>query len=174
MRSTWLVVVGATVLAGRANAQAFDPPPVQRTGPAGTRVGLMGFGMRAGADVSKGAVVLGVAFDAGNVFKERLRLRPSVEIGVLNGPNTYVGSLEGVYRLSDDNQPAAPYFGAGLAVAGHAGCGTDPGCPGLWINFVVGIEVRYRSTFNWLLEYHALDLFRRNRLYLGLTTRRGN
>jgi hypothetical protein len=39
---------------------------------------------------------------------------------------------------------------------------------------VLGIEVRYRSTFNWLLEYHALNAFRRNRLYLGLTTRRGN
>jgi hypothetical protein len=131
--------------------------------------------MRVGADVSgKDAAVLGVALDAGNVFKDRLRLRPSVEIGVLNGPNTYVGSFEGVYRLRDDNQPATPYFGAGLAVAGRAGCDTAPGCPGLWINFVVGIEVRYRSTFNWLFEYHALDAFRRNRFYVGLTTRRGS
>jgi hypothetical protein len=159
----------------RLGAQAFHPPPVQRTGPAGTRIGLLGFGMRAGGDIgSKSAAVLGVALDAGNLFMSRLRIRPSAEIGILNGPNTYVGSLEGLYRLSDDNQPATPYFGAGFAIAGHAGCGTDPGCPGVWVNFVLGVELRYRSTFNWLLEYHALNAFSRNRLYLGLTTRRGN
>jgi hypothetical protein len=174
MRSTWLVALGAT-LAVRVSAQAFHPPPVQRNRPGDTRIGLLGFGVRGGADLGgKGAAVLGVALDAGNLFVDRLRLRPSAEIGILNGPNTYVGSFEGLYRLSDDNQAATPYFGAGLAVAGHAGCGTDASCPGLWINFVLGMEVRYRSTFNWLLEYHALNAFRRNRLYLGLTTRRGN
>jgi opacity protein-like surface antigen len=175
MRSILLAAVSATLLAGPVAAQAFNPPSVQRAGPSRTRLGLLGFGMRAGVDPGgKGAAVLGVALDAGNVFVERLRLRPSVEIGILNGPNTYVGSFEGLYRLSDDHQSATPYFGAGLAVAGHAGCGADAGCPGLWINFVLGIEVRYRSTFNWLLEYHALNAFRRNRVYLGLTTRRGN
>lgn len=174
MRRILLMAVSATFLAGLLAAQAFNPPPVQRGGPARTRLGLLGFGMRAGADLGSGAAVLGVALDAGNVFVERLRLRPSAEIGILNGPNTYVGSFEGLYRLSDDHQSATPYFGAGLAVAGHAGCGADAGCPGLWINFVLGIEVRYRSTFNWLLEYHALNAFRRNRVYLGLTTRRGN
>jgi hypothetical protein len=174
MRSTWLVVVGAT-LAVRVAAQAFHPPPVQRSGSGGTRIGLLGFGVRGGADIGgKGAAVLGVALDAGNLFGDRFRLRPSAEIGILNGPNTYVASLEGLYRLSGDRQMATPYLGAGLAVAGHAGCGTDASCPGLWVNVVVGIEVRFRSTFNWLLEYHALDAFRRNRVYLGLTTRRGN
>lgn len=175
MRRTWLVAIGAALLAVQVNAQAFHPPSVQRTGPPGTRIGLLGFGVRTGVDVGgKGAAVLGVALDAGNVFMNRLRIRPSAEISILNGPNTYVGSFEMLYRLSDDNQPATPYFGAGLAIAGHAGCGTDAGCPGLWINFVLGMEVRYRSTFNWLLEYHALDAFRRNRFYVGLTTRRGN
>ena len=173
MRTTWLVALGAT-LAVRAAAQAFHPPPVQRTGPAGTHIGLLGFGVRGGADFGNGAAVLGVALDAGNLFVDRLRLRPSAEIGMLKGPNTYVASVEGLYRLSRENQAVTPYLGAGLAVAGHAGCGTDASCPGLWINFVLGIEVRYRSTFNWLLEYHALDAFRRNRVYLGLTTRRGN
>ena len=38
----------------------------------------------------------------------------------------------------------------------------------------VSYSSRKRSTFNWLLEYHAMDLFRRNRIYVGLTTRRGN
>jgi hypothetical protein len=173
MRSIWLTAVGIT-LAVRLAAQAFHPPPVQGAGPAGTRIGLLGFGMRTGVDIGSGAAVLGVALDAGHLFRAHLRIRPSAEIGITHGPNTYVGSLEGLYRFNDDNQPVTPYFGAGLAVAGRAGCGTDPGCPGLWINVVLGIEVRYRSTFNWLLEYHALNAFRRNRLYLGLTTRRGN
>ena len=174
MRSLWLAAVGAP-LAMRVVAQAFPPPPVQRTGPGGTRIGLLGFGVRGGAELrGKGAAVLGVALDVGNVVVERFRLRPSAEIGILNGPNTYVASFEGVYRLSGDHQVATPYLGAGLAVAGHAGCGTDANCPGLWVTFVLGIEVRYRSTFNWLLEYHALDAFQRNRVYLGLTTRRGN
>jgi hypothetical protein len=174
MRSIRLVAIAMTLTA-RLDAQAFHPPPVQRTGPAGTRIGLLGFGMRCGVDIGdKSAAVLGVALDAGNLFMNRLRIRPSAEIGILNGPNTYVGSFEGLYRLSDDNQPATPYFGAGLAIAGHAECGTDPGCPAVWVNFVLGVELRYRSTFNWLLEYHALNAFSRNRLYVGLTTRRGN
>jgi len=174
MRSLWLVAVGATFAIGVA-AQEFHPPPVQRSGPGGTRIGLLGFGVRAGADLGgKGAAVLGAALDAGNLFVDRFRLRPSVEIGILNGPNTYVANFEGLYRFTGDNQAATPYVGAGVAVGGHAGCGSDPGCPGLWLNVVLGIEVRYRSTFNWLFEYHALDAFQRNRLYLGLTTRRGN
>jgi hypothetical protein len=174
MQIIWLIAVGAT-LARPLAAQAFHPPPVKRAGPAGTRIGLLGFGVRTGADLSgNGAAVLGVAFDVGNVFADRFRIRPSAEIGILHGANTYVGSFEALYRLSGDNQRVTPYFGGGVAVAGHAGCGTDAGCPGLWVNAVLGMEVRYRSTFNWLLEYHALDAFRRNRVYLGLTTRRGN
>jgi len=39
---------------------------------------------------------------------------------------------------------------------------------------VFGFELHYRSTFNWLLEYHAMDALRHNRIYIGLTTRRGN
>jgi len=174
MRTVWLVVISAG-LATQLAGQEFHPPPVQRARPAGTRIGLFGFGVRSGVDFAgRGSAVLGVALDAGNIGVERLRLRPSAEIGILNGPNTYVASFEFLYRLASDRGAVAPYTGAGLAVAGRAGCGTDPGCPAIWGNFVLGVEVRYRSTFNWLLEYHALDLFRRNRLYLGLTTRRGN
>jgi hypothetical protein len=83
-------------------------------------------------------------------------------------------SLEGLYRLSGDHQAATPYVGGGVAVAGHAECGTDSSCPDVWFNVVLGVEVRYRSTFNWLFEYHALDAFQRSRVYLGLTTRRGS
>ena len=173
MRISWLVAVGA-FLAGPVAAQAFNPPPVQREGPGGTHLGLLGFGVRVGADLSDGVAVMGIALDAGNLFTHRFRIRPSAEVGIGNGANTYVGSLEGLYRLSGENQAVTPYVGGGLAIAGHAGCGDDSGCPSVWVNLVAGIEVRYRSTFNWLFEYHAMDLFQRNRVYVGLTTRRGN
>ena len=174
MRTLWLMAIGAT-LAAQLAAQEFHPPPVQRGRPNGTRLGLFGFGVRSGVDFKgNGEFVLGVALDAGNLFVNRLRLRPSVELGVLSGTDTYVGSLELLYHFADDDQAALPYAGTGVAVAGHAACAADPNCPGLWLNIVVGIEVRFRSTFNWLLEYHALDAFQRSRLYLGLTTRRGN
>ena len=101
-------------------------------------------------------------------------MRPSAEIGILNGANTYAGNFELLYRLTGDNEAVTPYAGAGLALAGHAGCGSDSGCPSVWVNAVAGVEVRYRSTFNWLLEYHPMDVFRHNRFYVGLTTRRGS
>jgi hypothetical protein len=174
MRSIWLAAVGA-ILAVQVAAQAFPAPSVQREGPGGTRIGLLGFGVRGGADFAgDGSAVFGIAIDAGNLFVNRLRLRPSAEIGFLNGSNTYVASFEGVYRLGGDNEAVIPYLGAGVAIAGHTECDADAECPGVWINTVLGIEVRYRSTFNWLIEYHALDGFQRNRVYLGFTTRRGN
>jgi len=67
-----------------------------------------------------------------------------------------------------------PYVGLGLGVAGRENCGADPNCPDLWLNTVFGFELHYRSTFNWLVEYRGMDQMRRHRLYVGLTTRRGN
>ncbi|HEX4600071.1 MAG TPA: hypothetical protein VH116_01660 [Gemmatimonadales bacterium] len=174
MPSRWttavlLSVIGATSLA----AQEFHPPPVRRSDH-GTRIGLMGFGVRSGIDLAgKSQLVLGVALDAGHVYTSRFRLRPSAEIGVFNGLNSYIGSFEGVYRLTGDEASATPYAGAGFSVAGHDRCGTDAACPDLWVNLLVGLEFHYRSTFNWLLEYHAMEGFRHNRFYIGLTTRRG-
>jgi hypothetical protein len=103
-----------------------------------------------------------------------VRLRPSGEIGVFSGENTYIGSAEALYRFTDDDQVAIPYLGSGISVAGHTRCGLDPNCPNVWINLVFGFELHYKSTFNWLLEYHGMDALRRHRLYVGLTTRRGN
>ena len=158
----------------RLSAQAFHPPPVREDADQGTRLGLFGFGVRGGVDVSgRSQVVFGVTLDAGNVVSSRFRLRPSGEIGVFNGLNTYVGSFEALYRFTDD-QSVTPYAGGGLSVAGHDRCGAYTDCPSLWLNFVLGFEIRYRSTFNWLLEYHAMDSFAHNRLYAGLTTRRGS
>jgi len=172
--TAWVATLLVLSAAGLA-AQEFHPPPVKQAAGRGTRIGLFGFSVRSGPDVSHGSqLVLGAGLDGGDLFSRRLRLRPSVEIGVFNGPNTYVTSLEALYRFTPDDEPGVPYAGGGLSIAGHDGCGADAACPALWVNVVVGFELRYRSTFNWLFEYHAMDAFRRHRFYFGLTTRRGN
>jgi len=173
-RTAWVATLLVLSAAGLA-AQEFHPPPVKQAAGRGTRIGLFGFSVRSGPDVSHGSqLVLGAGLDGGDLFSSRLRVRPSVEIGVFNGPNTYVASLEALYRFAADAETAVPYAGGGLGIAGHDGCGGDAACPALWVNAVVGFELRYRSTFNWLFEYHAMDAFRRHRIYFGLTTRRGN
>ena len=126
------------------------------------------------AQAGAGQFVLGTTLDVGNLFSNRIRLRPSAEIGVFNSPNTYVGSLDVLWRFAEDEEVATPYIGAGLAIAGRQGCAADPNCPGLWANLAFGFELHYRSTFNWLMEYRALDVLHRHRVYVGLTTRRGN
>lgn len=166
-----LTLVTATPLA----AQEFHPPPVRRSSEQSTRLGLFGFGVRGGIDLSgKTQLVFGATLDAGNLVTNRFRLRPAVELGVFNGANTYVGSFEALYRFTADDHAVTPYAGGGFSIAGHDACGADRACPDLWVNVAVGLEIHYRSTFNWLLEYHAMDAFRHNRLYAGLTTRRGN
>jgi len=173
IRITALALVTSVFVAQRAAAQQFVPPKNATHG--GTRIGLFGFGVRGGVDFRRsGQLVLGTTLDIGDLFSNRVRLRPSAEVGLFNGPNTYVGNFEVLWRFTADEEIAIPYIGGGLAVAGRDGCGTDPGCPGLWLNAVFGFELHYRSTFNWLLEYHGMDALRRHRLYIGLTTRRGN
>ncbi|MGH7549022.1 MAG: hypothetical protein ACREMM_12735 [Gemmatimonadales bacterium] len=174
LRDLWLVAV-VLMLATPLAAQDFHPPAVRRSADVGTRLGLYGFGVRSGVDLKgRTQLVLGATLDAGNLFTSQFRIRPAVEIGVFNGANSYVGSLEGVFRFTADEQVATPYVGGGFSIAGQEACGVDPDCPDLWVNVVVGFELHYRSTFNWLLEYHGMDAFRHNRIYVGLTTRRGN
>jgi len=168
-----MLVLGTVLAARLAAAQEFVPPKTDGHG--GTRIGLFGFGVRGGVDLrASSQLVLGTTLDIGDLFTNRVRLRPSAELGLFNGPNTYVASMEALWRFTDDEEVATPYVGLGLGVAGREGCGADPQCPDLWLNLVFGFELRYRSTFNWLLEYHAMDRLRRHRLYIGLTTRRGN
>lgn len=143
-------------------------------GRAQTDLGLDGFSVRGGVDFNDGQGVFGAALDLGQLLTERLRLRPGGEIGVWKGDNSYVGSLEGIYRFTGDQETAIPYAGTGLALAGHDACGSDPDCPSLRVTLVVGFELRFRQTFNWLLEYRGMGSFSHNRLYIGLTTRRGN
>ena len=173
MRIVGIALLGALAV-NVAAAQAFVPPkgPGARTG---TRIGLFGFGVRSGVDVrGNGQFVLGTTLDVGDLFTNRIRLRPSAEIGVFNGSNTYVGNFEALWRFTDDEEVATPYVGLGLGLAGRENCGADPQCPDVWFNLVFGFELHYRSTFNWLLEYHGMDALHRHRVYIGLTTRRGN
>lgn len=173
MKRIVLLSLASVVIAGAATAQEFQPPKSGRTG--GTRIGLFGFGLRGGVDFRRSSqLVFSGTLDVGDLFSRRVRLRPSAEIGVFNGPNTYVVNMETLWRFTDDEEVATPYVGLGLGVAGRDNCGADPQCPDLWFNMVFGFELRYRSTFNWVLEYHGMDRIRRNRLYIGLTTRRGN
>jgi hypothetical protein len=163
----------AALVAGPAvaSAQQFQPPRAQSGG--STRLGLFGFGIRGGVGFAgDGEIVAGIALDVGNLFTDRLRLRPSAEIG-FDGERTYLASFEALIRLTDDGETVIPYLGAGASLAGHDDCAGDPECPAVWLNAVFGFELRFRSTFSWLVEYHGVDLLRRNRFYLGLTTRRG-
>jgi len=172
--ATLLAVVAAVALAPNARAQQFSPPK-SSGGSGGTRIGLYGFGVRTGIDFKgAGHLVLGTTLDMGDLFSNRVRIRPSAEIGVFNRENTYAASFETLLRFTDDDQVATPYVGLGFSLAGHDACGADPDCPDLWLNLVFGFELHYRSTFNWLVEYHGMDTLRRHRLYIGLTTRRGN
>ena len=174
MRSVWMVTIGLMVAAS-VGAQEFKPPRVSPPDSGGTRVGLFGFGVRGGIDMSgRRQLVFGTTLDVGNLISNRARLRPSGEVGVFNGANTFVGSFEALFRLTDDDQLAIPYIGLGFGIAGHENCSADPNCPEFWANLVFGFELHYRSTYNWLLEYHGMDALQRHRLYVGLTTRRGS
>ena len=168
-----VVMALLAVLASGAAAQQFVPP--KNASHDGTRFGLFGFGVRGGVDLKgSGQLVLGSTLDLGDLFSNRVRMRPSAEIGVFNGPNTYVGSFDALWRFTEDEEKATPYIGLGFSVAGKSNCGSDPQCPDLWFNLTFGFEMHYRSTFNWLVEYRAMDALQRHRIYLGLTTRRGN
>ena len=105
-----------TLLAHQAAAQEFVPPK----GPGaltGTRIGLFGFGVRGGFDLrGSGQAVLGATIDLGDLFTNRLRLRPSAELGLFNGPNTFVGNFEALWRFTDDEEVATPYVGLGLGL----------------------------------------------------------
>jgi hypothetical protein len=139
------------------------------------QLGIYGFAARAGVDFEgDGQAVASFVVDMGDLYTDRLRLRPSAELGFGWGEETYVANIEAVYRLTGDTAVAVPYIGGGAALYGQEGCGLIDDCPTFWAQFVLGFELRLRNQINWLLEYHAEDAFRRHRVFLGLTTRRGN
>src|SRR3989440_6308663 len=138
MRRVGLSLLLAVAAAAALAAQEFHPPPVRSAGD-GTRLGLLGFGVRAGMDLSGNTqLVFGVTLDAGNLLTSRFRLRPSGEIGVFNGVNSYVGSLEGLYRLTRGGQAATPDAGGGLSLGGRDRRGGDPHFPDVGVQPVGG------------------------------------
>lgn len=169
------VLTGAVRSTFAQEPSAVDSAVAVEPGPTSSiQVGLYGFSARGGVDVEgDGQALVSVALDIGSLFVDRLRMRPSGEIGVLNGDNTYVANLELVYRFTSDADAAVPYIGTGIGLAGRGACATDPNCPALWVQFALGFELRVRDRLSWLLEYHPEDAFRRQRMFIGLTTRRG-
>jgi hypothetical protein len=166
-----ILVLAGLALPSVASAQEEVAPSPS------SAIGLYGFSARGGVDFEgSGQAVVSVALDAGHLFTDRLRLRPSAEIGFLGGDvpdNTYLANLEVVYRIVGDREVAVPYVGTGLGIFGRDDCGADDACPGVWLQFVLGFEVGLRDGIAWVLEYHPVDAFRRQRILVGLTTRRG-
>lgn len=159
-----------------AAQQARPPgPAADSAAPAPVRVGLFGFGTRLGVDLESDLhAVVGFTLDVADLYTEQLRLRPSAEVGLRSGMNSYVGNLEVSYRFTREHEVAVPYVAAGVAVFGEDGCGQDPACPALWVQFALGFELELHRTMRWLLEYRGADALRRHRLFIGLTSRRGS
>jgi hypothetical protein len=155
-------------------AQDFRPPE-EDTEPSSVKVGVTGFSARGGVDF-KGAnqLISSIAIDVVDVYSDRVRVRPSGEIGIGGGTDTYLASVDVMYRFVGDADHAIPYVGFGVGLFGtSSGCGAAPGCPKLWPQFTLGFELNLRPGINWLLEYRGEDLLRRTRFFIGLTTRRG-
>ncbi|MFB3110923.1 MAG: hypothetical protein ACE10G_02710 [Gemmatimonadales bacterium] len=173
--AAWLLLFLAATPIGKLAAQDFTPPEVGgQESDQGIKIGFYGFGTRLGWDLEDGGAIISITLDLGNLGSDQVRLRPSAEIGFTEDVDTYVVSAELIYRFTPDTEKAIPYVGLGLALAGRDNCSrTAASCPELWLQFVLGFEVEFRSSMNWLLEYHAEDALNRHRLFFGLTTRRG-
>jgi len=165
-----LTLLGAAL---PASAQDFTPPAEEDAPPTSVKFGLFGFSSRLGVDFrGVNQAIASIAVDVADVYSDRVRLRPSFEIGAGGGLATYVGNIELVYRFMPDSEQAVPYVGFGLGVYGQTACGAAPGCPKIMPQFALGFELRFRNNMNWLLEYHGEDALRRHRFFVGLATRR--
>lgn len=165
------LLVVAVLMAAPLRAQEFVAP--EESAAHGFRLGLFGFASRLGVDFAGGnQAIVSVALDAADVLTDRVRLRPSFEIGLGDSLNTYVGSLEFLYRFTPDTEVAVPYVGFGLGLWSQQQCAAAAGCPDVWAQFALGFELRLRRHLSWLLEYHGEDSLRRHRFFIGLSTRR--
>lgn len=169
-RAPWLACL-ALAIAHAGAAQEFQPPSGGSAPPGtggGIRIGLFGFSSRAGSQINKGGeAILGTTVDIAQLGSPNVRLRPSFEFGAGRSvPSTHV-ALEVIYRFQPDGAAAIPYVGAGV---GYNDSGPSEQ---VWPNLVMGFEVAFRPTFNWLLEYHSLDRMGRHRFLVGLSARTG-
>jgi hypothetical protein len=165
-----------TLLPLSVHAQEFIPPRDQTvdTTASALRLGIFGFGLRMGADFAgRNQAILSPTLDVGDLFSDRVRIRPSAEVGMGDTATTYVMNLELMYRFTADKEIAVPYLAFGAAVYSQERCAAQPNCPRIWPQFGLGFELKFREHINWLLEYHGEDGLRRHRFFIGLTTRRG-
>ena len=168
----------------RAQAQEFVPPDRGRPAAAagapaaqsrgrdesGFKVGVFGFSTRGGWQVNKGSQgVIGATVDIAQLGVPTVRLRPSFEMGIGSSFNSIGANLEVVYRFQPDQAPAIPYLGLGIGYYDDR-----TGTKNVWPTVVMGFELPLHRSFNWLVEYHALDGLRRSRFLVGLSTRGGN
>ena len=162
-----LLALPLAVAAPPAAAQEFHPPS-SGTAPSagGPSVDLYSFSVRGGVDVTRKLQwVLGTSFDVAELWSPRVRFRPSVEIASDAGSTvTFHWAGEIIFRFEPDNAPAIPYVGIGV---GHM----SNTHPTIWPTIALGFELQLRPSFNWLIEYHALDRLGRHRFLVGLTTR---
>jgi hypothetical protein len=163
-----LFLAGLACAAAPAAAQDFQPPESRAAaGPSGVRIDLLGFSSRVGIDVSRGgALVLGSAVDIAELGSPQVRLRPSFEYSGAAGTTAIHVATEVIFRFQPDRAPAIPYLGLGLGYYAPS-----EGSERLWLNVVMGFELAFRPSFNWLMEYHALDRLGRHRFLVGLSTR---
>ncbi len=173
-RSGWIAVALATV-ATAAAAQEFVPPdrrgaepPREQAPRPSVALGIFGFTTRFGFQLNRDEQgVVGSTVDIMTLGSPQVRLRPSFELGFGRTDNSLLAALEVVFRFQPDEATAIPYVGAGL---GFYDDGVDED---VWPNLVLGFELPLRRTFNWLIEYHALDRLGRHRFMVGLATRGG-
>ncbi len=173
IRACGLAFALASLTAAALVAQEFQPPGgATSSGPStGVRFGILGFSTRAGGQVNEGAQgILGSTIDVAQLGSPQVRLRPSFEVGFGRADKSLHLALEVIYRFQADDAPSVPYVGAGL---GYYDAGNDSVGVKVWPNLVMGFELPFRSTFNWLVEYHALDRLGRHRFLVGLATRGG-
>jgi hypothetical protein len=170
---TGFLVAGMMLVAAPLAAQDFQPPQ-EESAPSSISLGITGFAARAGVDFTgTNQLLASIALDVADLYSEQLRIRPSGEIGIGGGIDTYLVNLDVMYRFTRDSERAVPYVGVGLGLFTiNPGCGPAPGCPKLWPQFTLGFELNFRPGINWLLEYRGEDTLRRHRFFIGLSTRR--
>ena len=185
MKTALRALIGASTLAlgglTTAAAQEFQPPgggsstSSQAPGTSnGVEFGILGFSTRAGMQVNKDVQgIIGSTVDIATLWSPQVRLRPSLEVGFGRPAKSLHAALEVIYRFQPDDAPTIPYLGAGLGYydSGSSGDTSQPHIQKLWPNLVMGFELPFRPTFNWVIEYHALDRLGRHRFLIGLATR---
>lgn len=163
-----LVPLSLALLAGTARSQDFQPPGGggASTFTGGLKLGIFAFSTRTGADLTgETQGVLGSTVDVAQLWSPRVRLRPSFELGVGGKAKSLHLAAEVIFRFQPDEAPAVPYIGFGI------GYFDDDSGDDAWPTIVMGFELPYRQTFNWLIEYHSLDRLGRHRFLVGLAAR---